>query len=430
MAAVYFDTDFDDVPKCFIFFTSVFTFLLMKLGILITTYNRPAYLRECLDSLKRADLSGCVVNIIDDASTDAETIRLITSSGYGYMHNAQNKGIKNSLLQGCDILFNNGFDIVMNLDGDAIVRNDFVQRILEIHAQFPNDIVTGFNCLTKNRDGSERHKVIETGNRYNVKRSVGGINMCFNKEVYEKHIRPSLLKPGNWDHNACISSGRAVCVVPSVVQHIGVVSSMGHTSVEKPDTADDFKGLSLPDVTLICVDDNLSRSTIAVSKCTQDILFGDVQIITPNPPLGSKRAYSEFIMHEVYKYCSTSHMLIVQHDGYVKNWKAWNKDWLQYDYIGAPWPFHKDRFNVGNGGFSLRSRKLMELCGTLQLQNDRWITEFNEDHNICRIHRPYLESKGIKFAPLNVAAEFSIEGWGGDNRYKGQFGFHGSNVKF
>ena len=36
-------------------------------------------------------------------------------------------------------------------------------------------------------------------------------------------------------------------------------------------------------------------------------------------------------------------------------------DYMQYDYIGAPWPHRRNR--VGNGGFSLRNKsKCMEVC--------------------------------------------------------------------
>ncbi len=411
----------------------------MKLGITISTFNRPAYLKECLDSLKRADIpTGTEIVIVDDCSTDAETFRLINESKYTVIKKSANRGVKDSLLIGINHLAHLGCNVFMNLDSDAIVRNDFVQKILEVHCLFLNDIVTGFNCLTKNRDGSERHKIIQEGEIWNRKRSVGGLNMCFGFSAYEKHIKPALLVSGNWDHNACISAGSAVCTVPSAVQHIGVNSSMGHH--EQPDIANDFKGLVLPDVTLICVDDNIVRANEATKQCANDIEFGKVRILSNQvpekynnhiPPLNSKRAYSEFIMHEVYKYCGTSHMLIVQHDGYVKNWKAWNKDWLKYDYIGAPWLWYLDNMQVGNGGFSLRSKRLMELCSTLPLKTDKFDNNNHaEDHSICRIYRRHLESKGMKFAPVEEARKFSIEGYRSDPVYRGQFGFHSSHVRF
>lgn len=402
----------------------------MKLGIVITTYERPTYLKECLDSLKRADIPiDAEIIIVDDNSKDIVTNDLINKSGYTIIRKNKNAGICDSLIIGFNYLYCKDCAIMMNLDSDAIVRNDFVHRILEL----PNirRIKTGFHCTTKNANGNERHKIVQQEENFNTKTSVGGINMCFPSlcwSTVRQSIMDSKERRLNWDHQLCLLLGGAVSVNTSVIQHIGVASSLGHH--EQPDTADTFKGLVLPDVTLVCVDDNISRCNAAIANCTDNIEFGAVHTVSLMPPLGSKRAYSEFIMHEVYKYVDTSHMLIVQHDGYVKNWKAWSPTWLKYDYIGAPWLFHKDRFNVGNGGFSLRSRRIMELASTLNLQNDKWITEYNEDHNLCRIYRPYLESKGIKFAPLDVAAQFSIEGWGGDNRYRGQFGFHGGGIRF
>jgi hypothetical protein len=108
------------------------------------------------------------------------------------------------------------------------------------------------------------------------------------------------------------------------------------------------------------------------------------------------------------------------------NWAAWNPQWLQYDYIGAPW-WYIDGMNVGNGGFSLRSKKLHFIVG-----NDRNITKRHpEDDVICRQYRKHLEGYGLTWAPEEVAREFSIEAYKqSDRQYKGQFGFHGNLVKF
>jgi hypothetical protein len=55
-----------------------------------------------------------------------------------------------------------------------------------------------------------------------------------------------------------------------------------------------------------------------------------------------------------------------------------------------------------------------------------------EDHVICRTYRKYLEEKhGIKFAPIEVARKFAIEGYNHwDKTYNGQFGFHSTAVRF
>lgn len=417
----------------------------MKLGIVICTHNRPEYLTQCLDSLKRADIpAGTEIIIVDDNSYD-QTIKIINSFKKRAFFRSKDKGICNSLIIGCDHLFQS-CDMVMNLDSDALVRNDFIDRILELKARFPDSIVTGFDTKTKNADGSIRHKVISVHEGYNLKPSVGGINMCFNKLQYDNYVRPALVKcinGGNWDNQACIAAYNAghpqVVVEPSVIQHIGIKSAMGH---EMPDVADEFKLLSLPNVTLVAIDSVcLDKTLKAADACEKDILFGSVKILSHIkskdkrvvyiPPIKSIVEYSEFIFKELHKYIDTDYALIFQHDGFVVNAKAWRKEWFQYDYIGAVWEWYKEN-KVGNGGFSLRSKKLLLATANIPLANDHLIKNYAEDHNISRIHRRRLVNKyGIKFAPEHEARQFSIEAWNTpNNKYSGQFGFHSTHVNF
>ena len=104
---------------------------------------------------------------------------------------------------------------------------------------------------------------------------------------------------------------------------------------------------------------------------------------------------------------------------------------MHYDYIGAAWnhyPVGDQRVFQGNGGFSLRSRRLMEVVATDPAIRRR----HPEDRRICRDYRPHLEqAHGIRFAPEDVARRFSIEGYGQTNRtHTTEFGFHGVRVKF
>ncbi len=400
----------------------------MKVTLLITTFNRPEYLKRCLASVKRAGITD--VLIVDDCSTDKETIRLINESDFRKIFKTSRRGICDSLLKAIHSLFISGSDIVINLDADAIIRNDFLERMMELHNAFPDDIITGFHSTTKNKDGSERHRIMPFHDpfgyanhlEYVRKQSVGGINMLWTRANWEK-MKPVIENAQknnlNWDHQISLASNGIICAVPSLVQHIGIESSMNHT--EAPDVADDFKVLSLPNVTVICVDDDLQRGLQAIEKSRKDIEC-PMRIISPTVRLGSKEAYSKFILKELYKYIDTPYALIVQHDGYVRNPEAWLNEFLEYDYIGATW-WYKDGKNVGNGGFSLRSKKLLELCANLPTN-----ATHPEDHIICRDMRPYLESKGIKFAPETLANQFSFEGYNQPGTYTNQFGFHGSRA--
>jgi Protein of unknown function (DUF5672) len=72
---------------------------------------------------------------------------------------------------------------------------------------------------------------------------------------------------------------------------------------------------------------------------------------------------------------------------------------------------------VGNGGFSLRSRKLLLALQSLQPDPSE-----PEDMAICVTLRPRLEREfGIRFAPLEVAQRFAIE----YGPHRPAFGFHG-----
>lgn len=125
----------------------------------------------------------------------------------------------------------------------------------------------------------------------------------------------------------------------------------------------------------------------------------------PIAPLAGRTAYSRFVMKELLAHIETRHVLLIQWDGYVANPAAWSDEFLAFDYIGARWGFHNDAHCVGNGGFSLRSRRLLEAL------QDPAIDRFEpEDEMIGRHYRPLLESRyDVRFAPPEVADRFSFE---------------------
>ena len=202
--------------------------------------------------------------------------------------------------------------------------------------------------------------------------------------------------------------------------------------------------MSLPNVTLIGVADNFRGLNKAADYSCAYIRYSDVKMLSgwhndgqdKIRLLGSKKEYSKFVLKELADYISTDYLILFQADGFVINWKAWDNDFYNYDYIGAVWNFRSEK-QVGNGGFSFRSRRLQEILRddeNIVLKNDHIINNFAEDHNICYIYREYLEEKyGIKFAPVEICEKFSIEAWGvhpPGNRYSGSFGFHGFSIDF
>lgn len=187
----------------------------------------------------------------------------------------------------------------------------------------------------------------------------------------------------------------------------------------------------LENVTLLCLDTRDPDGAVwAMQKCMSDLQFAEVVLLThdayktadarimvkPVEMLRNIDDYSRFMVKDIGNYFATSHVLVVQWDGFIVNPELWDNDFLIYDYIGAPWVRH--RHAVGNGGFSLRSRKLVDAL------QDQEITAFNpEDYAICdRYHDFLVEHYGIRFAPVDVAHRFSCE----TNRPPGPtFGVHG-----
>lgn len=385
-----------------------------NVALIITIYNRPEYVQQCYAYLSKADLSNALTIIVDDASTEQMPV---PSFKHTYLKHTYNAGIKSALQTGIEWAIKEGCNTFINLDGDAIVKPNFITELLRLKRQHPDYIISGFNSFTKNRN-----PVISEHEDYYIKQYANGINLCFGIEHYNKFIKPNLLTAGNWDYEATRKTSGCIVAKPSLVQHIGFKSSMGHR--ELPDYSFDFKQYNLPDVTLFGVDcRNVEGILRSAEISSMNIQYGETVILTERLFSGHD-AYSDFCINRMPDYIHTSHALIIHHDGYVLNPDAWQNDWLEYDYIGAPWEWYKDDYKNGNGGFNLRSKKLMDTVRKLKPT-----TTHPEDSIICRELRPKLEKMGIKFAPVEVCRKFSIEAYmAPDKTYRGQFGFHGRNV--
>jgi len=194
--------------------------------------------------------------------------------------------------------------------------------------------------------------------------------------------------------------------------------------------------LLLPQVTLCCVDSTarLPWALKALNRSLEQARFGEALLFTdaqslggwPLPegvrwveiePLRSVEAYSMFMLKSLGQFIRTSHVLVIQWDGYIVDAGAWTEDFLACDYIGAPWHHVPGSFSVGNGGFSLRSRSLLDA-----LLEQAFIPSHPEDVCIYVEHRIQLEALGLRFAPLELARRFAVED---EPMRPGVFGFHG-----
>ncbi len=190
---------------------------------------------------------------------------------------------------------------------------------------------------------------------------------------------------------------------------------------------------NLPQITLLgadCVD--INRLIEVAEICTKDFSFGAIKLLTSLPsinsniikidPINSLGDYSRFIVNKLNNFVDTEFVLIIQYDGFILNPNAWTDEFLSYDYIGSPW-WEDGKYIVGNGGFSLRSKKLLSI---LQEDQFKLSNDDPEDWYICVKKREELERRGIKFAPADLAKQFSLESNEKDGVvWTNQFGFHG-----
>jgi len=222
-------------------------------GLVITVYNRPQYLKQCLDSLLSANINAEIV-IVDDCSTDEEVQPLIKSfkakTKCHVLKTPNNSGVSKALLMGFDYLVELGCTRLMNLDADAIVAKNFFQEVESLHQRL-GGIVTGFNTLSTARNRRVRHPILRSYGTYCQKKSIGGINMVFSTELYLTVIKQILHRPGHWDWNVVRYAGKRVpfyCTTPSVVQHIGIDSAIGNR--DNPDVSFDFRNEPMKKVIL------------------------------------------------------------------------------------------------------------------------------------------------------------------------------------
>ena len=128
--------------------------------------------------------------------------------------------------------------------------------------------------------------------------------------------------------------------------------------------------------------------------------------------------WCEFVFKDLYSYIKSPYIILIHPDGYIVDYRQWKSEFLQFDYIGAPWPWPKDSVSyrtdkgkiirVGNS-VSLRSKRLLEAPLTLNLKWEKFHGNFNEDGIICVKYHDILTENNFKFPPVHLAYKFSVE---------------------
>ena len=202
--------------------------------------------------------------------------------------------------------------------------------------------------------------------------------------------------------------------------------------------------IDLHKVTAICIDGRpmeqsvIDKYRIIINYMMSTIDFYEIKFFgTVDPEIPglnfikidemSIYEYSKFCIFDLVKVVDSEYCLIFQDDGFIVNPELWDDDFYNYDWIGSPWPLYmgwpREGHQVGNGGFSLRSKKLLNWTSTLT----DWAGQ-NEDTFIVSAKRDELESHGLRIAPVDIATKFSVENeMSREHSLHNVFGFHAKN---
>ena len=131
--------------------------------------------------------------------------------------------------------------------------------------------------------------------------------------------------------------------------------------------------------------------------------------------------YNRILVNEFSDLIDTDFVLIVHYDSIIVNPQYWDDEYLDYDYIGAPWPngvpdpfkytqkyIDKNIQWQGNGGFCLRSKKFLEVSKKARFELPN-IHELSEDVYFSVYARDFFEENGCRYAPAQLARKFSYE---------------------
>ena len=177
--------------------------------------------------------------------------------------------------------------------------------------------------------------------------------------------------------------------------------------------------LRLSDVTLVAIDTRWPKLALkSLHRSMGQVEFGSIKLFHSGdhplcdgdiesciiPPLKSVEDYSRFVLKGLTPYVKTEYVLITQWDSWVVDSNRWADEFLSYDYLGAPWPNCLPHLSVGNGGFSLRSRRALAFGVSTDFEKIH-----PEDVVLINQHAKLGSTSPIKVAPLDVAKRFSFE---------------------
>lgn len=218
----------------------------VKCGIVVPIFGRYTYVEKFFASLRESDLAECLLILIDESlaknvdSDKRRTQQLVRdfrhpNAAVIKVYKAEYGNMFDSIIAGldCAAVF---CETLMTIDSDTLHKKHWVKKTCDLLNMYEeNSLVTGFNTVN-----TGKHPILEKRSDHCVKSSIGGCHMAFKRDTYYQSLRYAIMSH-KWDTNIVKQhQGKILATLPSVIEHIGEISSGHRLASSGVDRALDF----------------------------------------------------------------------------------------------------------------------------------------------------------------------------------------------
>lgn len=170
----------------------------MKTLIIVPAYNEELNIKKTVENIKKETEYDYLV--INDCSKD-KTLKVCEENGFNCLSLPINYGLTSAIQLGMKYAYQNGYDIVIQFDGDGQHRAEYLKDLVEEIEKQECDIAIGSRFVKQKKNNSMRmlgSKLITlairttTGKR--IKDSTSGMR-AYNRKAIEEFVNNTSLTP-------------------------------------------------------------------------------------------------------------------------------------------------------------------------------------------------------------------------------------------
>ena len=142
---------------------------MIKLGVVIVTYNRLNLLKECIDACLNQSYKFNEIYVVNNASTDGtkEYLDSLSNKDLKIEHLDENLGGSYSFFKGVDYFKNSNLDYILLIDDDAIIDKDYNKNIVKYMEQKNKKIVAYSGTVKTNDEIQYSHRqYLKSSNKF------------------------------------------------------------------------------------------------------------------------------------------------------------------------------------------------------------------------------------------------------------------------